>query len=271
DLLHCSLDRMRTLQSEIGAFQKVGECLYRYSSNGVYYGRIRVDGKEIKRSLETTDRAIASRQLARFKNEQRQIDRSQGKLTLAELCDRYLKTVQHQKPKTVERKTCIVGRIKRHWPTGKFTPVGKIKPSDSDFWLAEVARRAKRCCPASRELHISCIKEVFALAVRDRIVPSSPAAHLRSAKREKPIRIAPTFEQFKAIIADVRAQVFNADAQDSADFLEFLGLAGLGQAEASSLTRADVDLEAGRIITFRHKTVTGFTIPIFPQVRSLLE
>src|SRR5215475_11921892 len=100
---------MGTLQSKVGVFEKVGECLYRYSSNGVYYARIRVDGKEIKRSLETTDRAIAQRKLAHFKNEQRQIDRSQGKLTLAELCDRYLETVQHQKPKTIERKTCIVG------------------------------------------------------------------------------------------------------------------------------------------------------------------
>jgi hypothetical protein len=76
DFLHCGLERMRTPQDKIGAFQKVGECLYRYSSNGVYYGRTRVDGKEIKRSLETTDRAIANRELARFKKEQRQIDRS---------------------------------------------------------------------------------------------------------------------------------------------------------------------------------------------------
>ena len=265
-------ERMRSLQSKVGAFQKVGECLYRYSSNGVYYARIRVDGKEIKRALETTDRAIANRELARFKNEQRQIDRSQGKLTLAQLCDRYVKTVQHQKPRTIERKTCIVGRIKREWPTGsKLTQIAKIKPSDVDLWLVSVSRRANRFGSASRNLHISCIKEVLALAVRDRIIPASPATHLRSAKREKPIRLTPTFEQFKAIIADVRAQVFNADAQDSADFLEFLGLAGLGQAEAGSLTRSDVDLEAGRIITFRHKTSTGFAIPIFPQVRSLLE
>jgi len=265
-------ERMRALQSKVGAFQKVGECLYRYSSNGVYYARIRVDGKEIKRSLETTDRAIANRELARFKNEQRQIDRSQGKLTLAQLCDRYVKTVQHQKPRTIERKTCIVGRIKREWPTGsKRTQIAKIKPSDVDLWLVSVSRRANRFGSASRNLHISCIKEVLALAVRDRIIPASPATHLRSAKREKPIRLTPTFEQFKAIIADVRAQVFNADAQNSADFLEFLGLAGLGQAEAGSLTRSDVDLEAGRIITFRHKTSTGFAIPIFPQVRSLLE
>ncbi len=262
---------MRAANSSIGVFQKVGECLYRYSSNGVYYARIRVDGKEIKRALRTTDRDLAKRKLAGFKDEQRQIDRSQGKVTLTELCDRYLKTVQHQKPKTLERKTCIVGRIKRDWPTRSSIQIGKIKPSDVDLWLSTVQRRANRFGSASRNLHISCIKEVFGLAVRDRIISVSPAAHLRSAKREKPIRLTPTFEQFRAIISDVRAQVFNAAAEDSADFLEFLGLAGLGQAEAGSLRRCDVDLQAGRIITFRHKTITGFAIPVFPQVRPLLE
>ncbi len=254
-----------------GSFQKVGECLYRYSSNGVYYARIKIEGKELRRSLRTTDPALARRKLAAVREEQRQIDHSQGKLTLGELCDRYLKTVQHQKPKTIDRKTSIVGRMKSGWPTGKFAQVGKIKPSDCDLWLASVARRANRFGSASRNLHISCIKELFALAVRDRIIPVSPATHLRSAKREKPIRLTPTFEQFKAIIADVLAQQFSADAQDSADFLEFLGLAGLGQAEAASLRRCDVDLRAESIITFRHKTSTGFAIPIFPQVRALLE
>jgi len=157
-------------------------------------------------------------------------------------------------------------RIKNDWPTGKLTQVGKIKPSDVDLWLSRYGFGS-----AFRKLHISRVQEVFDAAVRDRLITASPAAHLRSAKREKPIRLTPTFEQFKAIIADVRGEVFNADAEDSADFLEFLGLAGLGQAEASSLTRFDIDLDAGRIITYRHKTSTGFTIPIFPQVRPLLE
>jgi integrase len=256
---------MRTLQSSTGAFQKVGECLYRYS-NGVYYGRIRVEGKEIKRSLQTIDRELARRKLADFRREQRQIDRSAGKLTLEALCDRYLQTVQRQKPKTVERKTFIAGRIKNDWPTSRLTQVAKIKPSECDVWLSRYSFGS-----ASRNLHISCLKEVFGVAVRDQFISASPAAHLRSAKREKPIRLTPSFEQFKAIIADVRGQQFNADAQDSADFLEFLGLAGLGQAEAGSLTRPDVDFEAQRIITFRHKTATGFAVPLFPQVRPLLE
>ena len=116
-------------------------------------------------------------------------------------------------------------RIKNDWPTGKLTQVGKIKPSDVDLWLSRYGFGS-----AFRKLHISCVQEVFDAAVRDRLITASPAAHLRSAKREKPIRLTPTFEQFKAIIADVRGEVFNADAEDSADFLEFLGLAGLGQA-----------------------------------------
>jgi len=256
---------MGILQRDNGAFQKVGPCLYRYR-NGTYYARFKSGGKEIRCSLETTDRKLAERNLARKKDEESEVDRSQGKLTLSELCDRYLKTVQHQKPKTVERKTFIVGRIKNDWPTGKLTQVAKIKPSDVDVWLS-----CYRFGAASRNLHISCIKEVFAIALRDRIIAVSPAAHLRSSRRERPIRLTPTFEQFKAIIADVRAQQFNAAAQDSADFLEFLGFAGLGQAEAGSLGRVDIDFDAGRIITFRHKTSTGFAIPIFPQVRPLLE
>jgi integrase len=254
-----------TLRDKMSGFRKVGPCLYRYR-NGTYYARFKSGGKEIRSSLETTDRKLAERNLAKKKEDQSQIDRSQGKLTLAELGDRYLKTVQHQKPKTIERKTFIVRRIKSDWPTGKLTQIGKIKPSDVDLWLSRY-----RFGSASRNLHISCVKELFNLGVRDRIITASPAAHLRSTKREKPIRVTPTFEQFKAIIANVRAQVLNADAQDSADFLEFLGLAGLGQAEAASLAAADVDFAAGHIITYRHKTCTGFAIPIFPQVHPLLE
>jgi integrase len=257
---------MDKIQQKRGILQKVGESLYRYTSNGVYYGRIKVDGKEIKRSLGTTDRTLARRNLAALKDELRQIDRSQGRITLEELADRYLATIRHQRPKTVERKTFIIGRIKDHWPTGKLTQIGKIRPSDVDLWLSRYNFGS-----ASRNLFISCIKELFELAVRDRIIAASPAEHLRYAKREKPIRRTPTYEQFKAIIANVRAQSFNADAQDSADFLEFLGLAGLGQAEAGSLRIADIDFDAGRFITFRHKTSTGFAVPVFPQLRPLLE
>lgn len=227
---------MRPQQSRRGAFQKVGECLYRYSSNGVYYARIKSGGKEIRRSLETTDRDIARRELARFRGEQRQIDRSQGKHTLAELCDRFLKIIQHQRPKTVAQKTLIVQRIKEEWPTGALTQAAKVRPSDVDLWLSRYSFG-----PSSRNLHISTVKALFAMALRDNVICHSPSDHLCYFKREKPIRKTPTFDEFKAIVADIRSQQFNPNAEESADFVEFIGLAGLGQAEASALRLGDID------------------------------
>ena len=81
---------------------------------------------------------------------------------------------------------------------------------------------------------------------RTRSLSRTRQPRLKVPKRAKPIRLTPTFEQFKAIVASIRAQRFNREAEQSGDFVEFLGLAGLGQAEAASITRAHVDLGAGR-------------------------
>jgi hypothetical protein len=159
------------------AFQKVGECLYRYTSNGVYYARIKTDGKEIRQSLRTIDRQTANRELAALKRKH---------ITLAELCDRYIKTVQHEGQKTVNQKERVAKRIKEHWPGGSIVQVGKIKPSDVDTWLGRYSFGA-----ASRSFHIQVVKDLFNLALRDKIISDSPAAHLRYIKRAKPIRKTP--------------------------------------------------------------------------------
>ena len=44
-------------------FENVGERLYRYVPTGGYYARLEVNGKEVRRSLSTTDRATAKRKL----------------------------------------------------------------------------------------------------------------------------------------------------------------------------------------------------------------
>jgi integrase len=256
---------MRARQN-MSAFQKVAECLYRYSSNGVYYARFESGGKEIRRSLRTTDRALAQRALAWLKEERKQVDPAQGKLTLAELCDRYWQTIRHQKPKTVERKALIIRRLKSDWSTGRLTQVTKIKSSHVDLWISRY-----RFGPVSRNQHAAEIKQIFEMAIRDGIISRSPAAHLRRSKIEKPIRATPSFEEFKAIVENIRSQKFNGhDAQESADFVEFLGLAGLGKAEAAALRYGDIDWQHETITTFRQKTKSGFAIPIFPQLKPLL-
>src|SRR5207244_7324687 len=125
--------------------------------------------------------------------------------------------------------------------------------------------------PVSRNLHLACVKEILNMAVADGIIPYSPAASFKAMKLEKPIRKTPTFDEFKAIVADIRAQRFSADAQNSADFVEFIGLVGLGQAETCAIQASDIDWQRNTFTTFRHKTKSGFSIPMYPQVKPLLE
>jgi len=257
---------MSNSEDKTSIFQKVGPCLYRYK-DGTYYARFKSGGKEIRCSLRTADRKLAERNLAEKKRQQSQIDPAKSKMTLAELCDVYLQTVQHQKPKTIERKTYIVRRIKEDWPGGSRVQVARIKRSEINLWLARY-----NFGPVSRNFHLGCIREILTMAIGDGIIVYSPAANVKRAKIDKPIRKTPTWEQFQAIVESIRSQVFNGhDADESADFVEFIGLAGLGQAEASTLTWGDIDWRREQMITFRHKTKSGFAIPLYPQLRPLLE
>jgi integrase len=253
-------------------FPKIAPGLYLYERTGVYYARLKIHGKQLTRSLRTKDRSLAKRLLIQLKAEQQQLDPGTLDQSLAALCDRYRSKFAHQAKRTREIKELVIRRICQWWPTGRYIPLGRVKASDCDDWLATVQRRVPNFGRSARNGHIAVLKDLFVSAVRDRLIISSPAEHLHGVKRERPIRLTPTFEQFEAIIASVRAQQYNGHgAEESADFLEFLGLAGLGQAEIKALTRADVSFEAGQIRTFRHKTSTGFAVPIYPQLRPLLE
>jgi integrase len=248
------------------AFEKVGPCLYRYTTTGTYYALVKVKGKQVRRSLGTDDRALAKRRLADLHRDLLRVDVGAGRISLADLCERFLTTVANQSASTLEQKSQIAKRIKNEWPGGSHVPIGKVTPSSIAAWLASYSFGA-----SSHNHHLLFVRAAFQMAVDDKLLAHSPAAGLVQRKREKPIRRTPTFAEFQRIVADVRSQRFNADHGDSADFIEFLGLAGLGQAEAGSLRWCDVDWPNEQMITFRHKTRQGFAVPIYPQLRPLLE
>jgi integrase len=137
-------------------------------------------------------------------------------------------------------------------------------------WLAIQERRLLN---SSYNRVAGVLKQLFELAIRDRIIATSPFAQVttRWKKPQTPVRRIPTIEQFQAIVDDIRSQRFSPRAKDTADFVEFLGLAGLGQAEASALTWGDVDFERNRMSVRRHKTDKRFTVPIYPHLRPLME
>jgi integrase len=248
--------------------RRVATGLYRSLASGVYFAHVRIHGKLFRESLHTSDRRTAERKLSDLRRAKARIDPAAGRVTLAEICSRYEETLGHLSKSSIKAKRGILRRLRTEWPKGAEQPITSIKPSDCETWLG---RKAKRVGRSHYNAYLQVLRDVLALAVRDRVIAENPVSHLTYLKREQPIRQTPSWDEFRALVDDIRKQPFNADAEHSADFVEFIGLSGLGQAEAAALTWGDVDFEREQITTFRHKTRTGFTVPLFPQLRPLLE
>jgi integrase len=241
--------------------------LYRYNPSGQYFARLRFRGKLIRRKLDTDDLALAKRKLRDFKNDLERTDATRGNASFAAVLDDYVKTLGGS-DETRKKKAIVIDKLKQTWFGIDSLPLRTVKPSQVSAWME---KHYGEKSASHHNAALTVIRDALGMAVADRIIIESPAAQLKYRTRTKPIRLTPTFEQFRQIVADVRAQKFNREAEQSGDFIEFLGLAGLGQAEAASITRADVDLESGQFIGYRHKTRTGFAVPIFPQLRPLME
>jgi integrase len=241
--------------------------LYRYNPSGQYFARVRFRSKLYRRKLNTDDLVLAKRKLRDFKNDLERTDATKGNTSFAAVLDDYAATLGGS-DSTKEKKLAVIDKLKATWFGIDSLPLRRVVASQVTAWLAKhYADKSASYYNAA----LTVVRDALDLAVKDKIIIESPAASLKYRKRKQPIRPTPAFEQFLQIVADIRAQRFNRDAEQSGDFVEFLGLAGLGQAEAAGIQRSDVDLEAGRIIIYRHKTDTGFAIPIFPQLRPLVE
>jgi len=243
-------------------------CLYRYNSNGQYFARVRFGGKLHRKKLGTDDYQLARRKLADFRRDLGRTDARASNTSFGAVLDKYARTIGGLSASSQKDKRAIIGKLRSTWYGIASLPLRSIKPSDVSAWLS---RHCGDKGASYSNSVLTVIRNAFDLAVKDRVIADSPAAYLKYRKRERPIRLTPTFEEFKAIVANIRSQRLNREAEQSANFVEFLGLAGLGQAEVRALTRADVDLEAGQIITFRAKTRQGFVVPLFPQLCRLVE
>src|SRR5262245_42728631 len=241
--------------------------LYRYNPSGQYFARVRFRGKLYRRKLNTDDLALAKRKLRDFKSDLERTDASKGNTSFAAVLDAYEATLKGSES-TLEKKSAIIQLLKQTWFGIDSLPLRSVVHSQVAAWLS---KHYGEKSASHYNSALTLIRSALAMAVKDKIILENPSESLTYRKRAKPIRLTPTFEQFKQIVADIRGQKFNREAEESGDLIEFLGLAGLGQAEAAAITRSHVDLEAGRITVYRHKTDTGFAIPIYPQLRPLVE
>ncbi len=144
-------------------------------------------------------------------------------------------------------------------------------------WLAKHEARLKN---SSYNAFTGFLNKLFDLATSDKMISKTENPYdgirkpWKSPRKTAKKRLVPTDEQFAAIVASIRNETQNFYAQESANFVEFMGLAGLGQAEASSLTWGDVHWDKGaqgELSVRRKKTGEPFDVPIYPQLKPFLQ
>jgi hypothetical protein len=165
-----------------GHSKKVGECLYRYSSSGVTYGRIKVRGKEYDEASRLQIVRLRDDKLTALKDAEAEVDHAKGKLTLAELCDQYLRTVQHLLQRRSNEKLTLFGGFKEDWPGGSSRQVARSNRQKCRFGLANMTlagfTKSTPCLPQSH----------FHDAVEGPVITRSPAAGVPPMKLSTPIR-----------------------------------------------------------------------------------
>lgn len=255
-------------ESTSDPFRKIGECLYRHTSSGAFYALLKLRGKQHRQKLDAHDEKEAKRLLADLRVKLSLQDEKLRGMTLAALCDRYLESCRSQSPKTQVKKVQIIKRLKETWLEGENAVLRKIRPSEIESWLG---RQTEGLSASTFNEWLFTVRALFGMAVRDNVLFQNPVAHVEQKRRPTPLRATPTLEQVQAVLKLVRHEPLSDTGEASANLLEFMAFAGLGNAECHNLTWGDIDFEKGNITIFREKTKAGFSIPIFPQVRPILQ
>jgi len=111
---------------------RVGECLYR-NGHKTYFALIKVRGKQIRRSLKTTDLAIARRKLNEFRAKAERLYGNENRnIRFEEVTDQWMESIKTGlKPKSWDRRrVAIVGLT----PFFNGLPVKSIGYQEIDEW-----------------------------------------------------------------------------------------------------------------------------------------
>jgi integrase len=254
-----------------GKFHKAtAEGLLQHKSSGRYYARIMHKGKRILQALGPNDSPCTTLPEARrlLRDKRTELERTDivaSRKTLKALIAEY-KAVMPFKESTKAYKNACLDLLAKEFPQS--TKVADIKQSQMMKFLAQFEGRAA----ATKNHVITTCRDLFRYAISDRVIASSPIEGIKYKRPKHAIkRLTPSWTEFEAIVESIRKVPTSDTREASADLVEFMGKAGLGQGECAGLRWQDINFQTGKIVIVRQKTGEEFAVPIFETLRPLLE
>jgi integrase len=251
-------------------FQKVGPNLYRDAA-GRYYVFVKRAGKQFRRSLKTTDPALAKRRLRDFQDRAGRLasDGTGSSVRFDSLAKRWLDA------KRPELKASSASR--RETALKALTPffggrlVRAIGAQEVESWKIN---RGTMISPRTWNIEVETLKQIFTYAKDTlRIVLDNPADSLKRKKEPKTGIVIPSKEQFRALVNELRSG--HRSTGEAADLVEFLAYSGCRVAEARSVRWRDINDKLGTVLItggeIGTKNHQARTIPLFAPLARLVE
>ncbi len=261
----------RQLKTADNRWQYAGENLRRLKTSGVYYAFVKRHGKQISRSLETTDKPLAKRRLADFlRDVERLAPDEAANLTFEQVAARWLETTRHtMKPSTLDRRQRCVKAVA---PFLSGQPIKNVTASHCEAWLTQRVKKDGEKISAQTFAHeLNTMRAVFAFALEHGMILRSPAAGIKKPRIVSKKSNVPTREQFQRAVTAIRAE---PRERGGADLVELLAYSGMRLREATALRWRDVNFSQGVF------TVTGGergtknheqrTVPLSAEMLALL-
>ncbi len=249
-------------------FNKVAEYLYR-NGNKLYYALAKVNGKQIRRSLKTTDLAIAKRRLVEFRTKAERLEGDENRnIRFEELSSEWLASIKPGlKPKSYDRRRVALVVLT---PFFRGMAVKSIVFAEIDAWKR---KRGAGISARSHNIELESLKLVFRYACDRGIVLDNPAENFKRRKQPKSVIELPTRDEFRVLVKTLRAAPF-AVASGAAAMVELLAYSGMCVGEACEVRFRDVNLELGSVLItggeLKTKNHQERVIPLFPNLPKLL-
>jgi len=194
-------------------YKRVGENLYRNTPSANYYALLKRGGKQFRRSLKTSDRALAARRLADLRRQIGALTLSDAKnSTFADVAKVWLSGVRHAlKPATIQRRMICIKGLK---PFFKGVSIRNVTRQHCDNWLN---KRAKNLSPSSFAQELDTLRLVLDHAVNRGLLLSNPAQSIKRRRLVQAEITVPSRDQFQKLIAALRDDdgTFGTQGNDS--------------------------------------------------------
>jgi integrase len=251
---------MKTTPIVQHALQHAGENLYRNQSSGIYYALFKRDGKQIRRSLKTTDKELARRKLSSLREQVQRLTADDAKT---------LRFAEYKvDEKTGEPTDELIGGLAKRWfdvataglkPSSRERRLVAIKSLSPAFQALTVrsitlrhvenwySKRSQERAAQTVNIEVETLRGILAYACKHGLLLDNPAMGLKRLRLTSKAMVCPTREQFKGILESMRCNKGKRDAAESADMVEFLGYSGWRVGEARNLHWQHVNFELGQI------------------------